>query len=59
MNMTRPDLDGKCPDQRVPCNPNGNRNNMICIETEDPEKKGRTVEERCPITEIEFKLKKD
>ena len=55
--MVRPNLQGLCPTGHLPCNKNANPSNIICLEETDELGLGRSLEERCPIVELQIKKK--
>ena len=59
MQMKRPDLEGRCSQGFQPCQ---NRlevkpDNMVCVSETDPQGENRSVNERCPINDVQV-LKK-
>ena len=56
---TRPNLNGECPSGYLACNQESRADNISCVEEDDPTGEGRTLEQRCPIVDLQIIKKAD
>lgn len=57
--VKRPNLKGECPDGYLACNAESQPDNIYCVEEYERSGKNRTLEQRCPIVNLEFVKKAD
>ena len=55
----RPNVNGECPSGYLACNQESKADNIYCVEEDDPTGKGRSLEQRCPIVDLQIVRKED